>query len=158
MGGSGCEEALAKTTCGGWASPSKPTIRPTASCPRRPFAATWARPSCWTTGQAAARTTRFARRTPIGLPAPAADGRRSARRSLDSSLPVTDSPNATARETSLPWMKCPVDGYNGEENRYRAIPQEGPQSTFSRGDYGINGGVSDLVLAPGLPWLRRLTG
>ncbi len=72
--------------------------------------------------------------------------------SFDWSVRVTDPTNAAGREALLPWMKCPADRYNGEENPYRAVPTEGPESSFSRGNYGINGGVSDLVPAPGTPW------
>lgn len=71
---------------------------------------------------------------------------------FDSSVPVTDPANAAARETSLPWIKCPADHSNGEENLYRAVAETGAEITFSRGNYGINGGVSDVIFSPGTAW------
>jgi prepilin-type processing-associated H-X9-DG protein len=73
-------------------------------------------------------------------------------------VPVTDPANAEARMTELGAMKCPSDSYNGAENACRIIPLDGSESTFSRGNYAINAGVSDLVLAPGKPWSPRPNG
>jgi formylglycine-generating enzyme required for sulfatase activity len=54
--------------------------------------------------------------------------------------------------TELPGMKCPADSYHRPSNHYRAVPVEGPESMFARGDYAINGGVSGLRNTPGDPW------
>ncbi|NQT13206.1 MAG: SUMF1/EgtB/PvdO family nonheme iron enzyme [Planctomycetes bacterium] len=71
---------------------------------------------------------------------------------FDQSLPVTDPRNAHGRTAELAVMKCPSDRYSNADAPYRLSPTQGPKSAFARGNYAINGGVSDLAYAPGMPW------
>ncbi|MGO8746695.1 MAG: SUMF1/EgtB/PvdO family nonheme iron enzyme [Thermoguttaceae bacterium] len=66
--------------------------------------------------------------------------------------PVTSEVNAPARTTELPFMTCPSDTFHRPDNLYRALPLEGPECSFARGNYAINGGVSDVRPYPGFPW------
>ena len=67
-------------------------------------------------------------------------------------VPLTDPASAKARTTELPFMTCPSDAFHRPDNLYCAEPAEGPECSFARGNYAINGGVSDVRPYPGFPW------
>jgi prepilin-type processing-associated H-X9-DG protein len=77
---------------------------------------------------------------------------------FNQNVPVTDPANVGTRMTELTVMKCPSDGYSRADNACRIFPLNAPECTFSRGNYAINAGVSDLVFVPGKPWSPRPNG
>ncbi len=60
---------------------------------------------------------------------------------FDSTKPVADPKNKTARETDVSVLKCPSDSYNRSRNKYQRDFSAGTATNFyARGNYGINFG------------------
>lgn len=60
---------------------------------------------------------------------------------FDSTKPIADPANKTARETDISILKCASDPYNKSQNKYQRDFSAGTASNFyARGNYGINFG------------------
>lgn len=68
---------------------------------------------------------------------------------FDKSGLITDPQNAKLREADIPLMRCPADLYNRPDNMYQLVTATGLESSFARGNYAINGGVSSNEARPG---------
>jgi len=65
--------------------------------------------------------------------------------------PVSDPSNAAVRQTSLPFMNCPSDSFNHENNFYsRALLAGSNDNQYARGNYGINLGSNRGCIIGGI--------
>lgn len=69
--------------------------------------------------------------------------------SFNASKPIGD-PGNSSRQCQARIMKCPADEFNKEDNHYEIKPIDKNSSVlrFSRGNYAINGGTHNFMLAP----------
>jgi formylglycine-generating enzyme required for sulfatase activity len=65
---------------------------------------------------------------------------------------ITSKAYGRLRSTDLSQLKCPSDSYNAATNHFVVTERNGATVEFARGNYGINGGVSESSTEPGVAW------